>query len=199
MKKPDAITEITPDNYKEKVWPLPASDMIYVGRATEKKLAGYGIHTIGQIAATPPDMLKGWRVNGLALWAYASGVDSSRVMNEDFVSPVKSIGHGITCVADLNNEEEVWRVVLELSQDIGHKLRVHQLVAGGVQITVKNSELSYRQYRRRYHQYARPWNREKARELFDSSSIARSRPCGDFRAIKFFARTATAVGHFTDL
>lgn len=147
MKKPDAITEITPDNYKEKVWPLPASDMIYVGRATEKKLAGYGIHTIGQIAATPPDMLKGWLgINGLALWAYASGTDSSRVMNEGFVSPVKSIGHGITCVADLNNEEEVWRVMLELSQDIGHKLRVHQLVAGGVQITVKNSELSYRQY-----------------------------------------------------
>lgn len=31
MKKPDAITEISPDSYKEKVWPLPCSDMIYCG------------------------------------------------------------------------------------------------------------------------------------------------------------------------
>lgn len=147
MKKPDAITEITPENYKKKVWPLAASEMIYVGRATEKKLSNYGIHTIGEIAATPPETLKGWfGVNGLALWGYASGTDTSRVANKDFVSPVKSIGHGITCVADLNNEEEVWKVMLELSQDIGHKLRIHQLVAGGVQITVKSSELSYRQY-----------------------------------------------------
>ena len=169
MKKPDAITEITPDNYKEKVWPLPASEMIYVGRATEKKLAGYGIHTIGDIAATSPQMLKGWLgVNGLSLWAFASGTDSSPVANKDFVSPVKSIGHGITCVADLNNEEEVWKVMLELSQDIGHKLRIHQLVAGGVQITVKSNELSYRQYQAPFSIATRSPMiiAEKARELF---------------------------------
>jgi len=169
MKKPDAITEITEENYRDKVWPLPASDMIYVGRATEKKLASYGVHTIGQLAALPPETLKGWfGVNGLALWSYASGGDSSRVASKDFVSPVKSIGHGITCIADLENEEEVWKVMLELSQDIGHKLRVHQLVAGGVQITVKNNELNYRQYQAQFSVATRSpvIIAEKARELF---------------------------------
>lgn len=169
MKKPDAITEITPENFRDKVWPLPASDMIYVGRATEKKLAGYGIHTIGDIAATSPDSLKRWfGVNGLALWNYASGTDSSRVMHKDFVSPVKSIGHGITCVADLNNEEEVWKVMLELSQDIGHKLRVHELMAGGVQIFVKSNDLGYRQYQATFAVPTRSPKiiADKARELF---------------------------------
>lgn len=169
MKKPDAITEITPENYRDKVWPLAASEMIYVGRATEKKLASYGIHTIGQIAALPPETLRGWfGVNGLALWAYASGTDNSRVASKDFVSPVKSIGHGITCVADLENDEEVWKVMLELSQDIGHKLRVHQLVAGGVQITVKSNELNYRQYQAKFSVATRSpmLIAEKARELF---------------------------------
>ncbi|MDD3250964.1 MAG: DNA polymerase IV [Lachnospiraceae bacterium] len=169
MKKPDAITEITEENYRDKVWPLPASEMIYVGRATEKKLASYGVHTIGQLAALPPETLKGWfGVNGLALWSYASGADSSRVASKDFVSPVKSIGHGITCVADLENEEEVWKVMLELSQDIGHKLRVHQLVAGGVQITVKNNELNYKQYQTPFSIATRSPMiiAEKARELF---------------------------------
>lgn len=81
MKKPDAITEITLENFKEKVWPLPASDLIYVGRATEAKLAGYGIHTVGQLAAVNPETLKSWfGINGIKLWHFANGTDSSRVM-----------------------------------------------------------------------------------------------------------------------
>lgn len=143
MKKPDAITEITPENFREKVWPLAASDMIYVGRATEAKLAKYGIHTIGQVADTPPELLRSWfGVNGLALWRYANGTDQSRVMHKDFVSPVKSVGHGITCTADLENEEEVFKVMLELSQDVGHRLRVHGLTARGVQLWIRANDLS---------------------------------------------------------
>jgi len=156
MKKPDATTVITEEDYKEKVWPLPASDLLYVGRATEAKLARYGIRTIGDIAATSPEALKRWLgVNGLALWAYAAGKDVSRVMHKDFVSPVKSIGHGITCVADLNDEEEVWRVMLELSQDIGHRLRLHKLVASGVQISVRSNDLSSKQFQCKLEQTTR--------------------------------------------
>lgn len=147
MKKPDAITEITPGNFREKVWPLAASEMIYVGRATERKLAGFGIHTIGDLAATPPEYLKRWfGVNGLKLWHYANGTDNSRVMHKDFVSPIKSIGHGITCVADLVTEEEVWKVVFELAQDVGHRLRVHELAARGVQLSVRGNDLGGEQF-----------------------------------------------------
>ena len=147
MKKPDAITEITKENFQEKVWPLPASDLIYVGRATEAKLAGYGIHTVGQLAAVSQDTLRSWfGVIGLKLWHYANGTDASRVMQKDFVSPVKSIGHGITCTADLVNEEEVYRVMLELSQDVGHRLRVNGLMAGGVQINIRSNDLFGKQY-----------------------------------------------------
>lgn len=118
MKKPDAITEIAPESYKEKIWPLPCSDMIYCGPATTKELARCGIYTIGNVAACDPMFLKNLLgVNGLALWSYANGRDTSRVMHKDFVSPIKSVGHGITCVSDLENEEEVWKVILELSQD----------------------------------------------------------------------------------
>ena len=142
MKKPDAITEITEANYKEKVWPLPASEMIYVGPATTRKLASYGVTTIGELAALDPAFLKRLLgVNGVALRTFANGADQSRVMHKDFVSPVKSIGHGITCVSDLLNEEEVWKVILELSQDIGHRLRVHGLSARTVQVYVRGDNL----------------------------------------------------------
>ncbi len=78
MKKPDAITCIEADSFREKIWCLPASDLLGVGRATEKVLSGYGIHTIGELAATSDDFLK-CRLgkNGLAIKKYANGLDDS--------------------------------------------------------------------------------------------------------------------------
>lgn len=142
MKKPDAITEISSDAFREKVWPLPCSDMIYCGPATTAKLARYGVRSIGDVAACDPVFLKGLLgVNGLGLWSYANGRDNSRVMHKDFVSPIKSVGHGITCISDLENEDEVRKVILALSQDIGHKLRVHGLSTRTVQIYVRGNDL----------------------------------------------------------
>ena len=147
MKKPDAITEIRKAAFKEKIWPLPASDLLFVGRATTAKLEQYGITTIGGIANADPQFLKRLLgVNGLGLWRSAAGLDDSPVMHKDFVSPIKSVGHGITCTADLENEDEVWKVMLELSQDIGHRLRIHKLKASGVQISIRSNDLGFRQY-----------------------------------------------------
>lgn len=147
MKKPDAITEIRKAEFKDKIWTLPASDLLFVGRATTAKLEQYGITTIGGIANADPQFLKRLLgVNGLGLWRAAAGLDDSPVMHKDFVSPIKSVGHGITCTADLENEDEVWKVMLELSQDIGHRLRIHKLKASGVQISIRSNDLGFRQY-----------------------------------------------------
>lgn len=147
MKKPDAITEISRKAYREKVWPLNVGEMIYCGRSTTAKLAKYGIITIGQLAQTDPKFLKQLLgVNGVALWRYANGADNSRVMHKSFVSSIKSIGHGVTCVTDLLNNDEVWRVILHLSQDVGHRLRLHELSARSVQISVRSCELHTQQF-----------------------------------------------------
>ncbi|MDD4169375.1 MAG: DNA polymerase IV [Desulfotomaculaceae bacterium] len=170
MKKPDAVTVISRDNYRDKAWPLPASDLLYVGRATEKKLASWNIHTNGELAASPPAFLKRrLGKNGLMLWNFANGLDESKVMPGDYHAPVKSIGHGITCTADLEDNEEVWRVFLELAQDIGHKLRVYGLSARGVQITIKDNTLFYKQHQAQLGFATRsPMELAlKARELFE--------------------------------
>ena len=73
-------------------------------------------------------------------------MDCSAVAKTDFVSPVKSIGHGITTVADLENDEQVWPVILELTQDIGHKLRVHGLSAEGVALHIRDNTLYSKQW-----------------------------------------------------
>ena len=169
MKKPDAITQITQDSFKTQVWTLPASDLFFVGRATTKKLSYYGVNTIGDLAALSPDFLERiFGKNGLLLWTYANGLDTSPVSDKEYIMPIKSIGHGITCTADLKEEDEVWRVMLELSQDIGHKLRVHGFKATGVQITVRDNALSFKQYQGKLlHPTAIPMDlASKARELF---------------------------------
>ena len=147
MKKPDAITAIPEDIWRDIVWPLPVSDLLFCGRATTKKLARYGVTTIGDLASLDIDFVSNLLgKNGVALCQTANGYDRARVQHKDFVSPVKSIGHGITCTADLENEEEVWRVILELSQDVGHRLRIHKLKARGVQLSIRDNDLYFKQY-----------------------------------------------------
>ena len=147
MKKPDAVTEITEESFRSQIWPLPASELLYVGRATTEKLRRYGIYTIGDLANTQRDSLKRMLgVNGEKLWVFANGLDNSRVMPCDYEAEIKSVGHGITCTEDLINREEVYRVFLELSQEVGRKLRAKNLAAMRVRIYVRDNTLAHREY-----------------------------------------------------
>lgn len=147
MKKPDAVTEITEDSFRIQVWPLPASDLLYVGRATTEKLKRYGIYTIGDLANTQSDVLKRLLgINGEKLWIFANGLDNSRVMPCDYEAEIKSIGHGITCTEDLIDCNEVYHVLLELSQEVGQKLRAKNLAATRVRICVRDNTLVHREY-----------------------------------------------------
>ena len=138
---------IPKDTFKEKIWGLPAADLLGVGRATQRVLDSYCIRTIGDLANNDPEFLRRrLGKNGVVLWNYANGNDLSLVAKKDFVSPIKSVGHGITTVADLEKPEQVWPVFLELTQDIGHKLRVHGLSAEGVAIHIRDNTLNTRQW-----------------------------------------------------
>ena len=147
MKKPDAVTMIDEENYREKIWPLPVSDLLYVGRATTKKLALMNILTIGDLANCDPALLLSkLGKNGIMLWQFANGADRAAVKPADFIAPIKSVGHGTTCVVDLDTDYQVWLVLYELAQDVGHRLRSSELAAKGVEITVKDKDLGWRQY-----------------------------------------------------
>mgnify|MGYP000096819275 CR=1 FL=1 len=147
MKKPDAITCITPESYRTQVWPLPASDLLYVGRATTEKLRRRGIETIGGIAQCDKMLLKSWfGVNGIKLWEFANGVDNSRVRPFDYEPVAKSVGHGITCTADLENNNEVLQVLFELAQGVSLRLRQAELIATRVQLYIRDCNLNYREF-----------------------------------------------------
>jgi DNA polymerase-4 len=147
MRKPDAVTVISRDNFRDKIWGLPASEMIGVGRSTQRVLTALGIHTLGDLARCNPDLLQPKLKNrAYQLHAFANGDDSSIVLHKDFEVPAKSVGHGITTFADLENEAEVWKVMLELSQTIGRKLKIFKRKATVVSIFIRDSGMSFKQW-----------------------------------------------------
>ena len=169
MKKPDAITCITEDSYQSQVWPLKASELLGVGPATTKKLALRGVNTIGDIARCDCGLLRLWLgVNGLKLWEYANGMDNARVSSYGYTPPVKSISHGITCIADLENNTEVKSVLLTLAPRVSKQLREAKLQATGVQLYVRDKDLYSREFQCRLDYPTQSWKEmvERTMELF---------------------------------
>lgn len=142
-KKPDAVTVFTPENYRDKVWSLPASDLLGVGRATERKLASRGIHTIGDIAAAPPSMLRGFLGKwGLILHDFAAGYDSSPVARAGDEAVIKSIGNSTTTPRDLCCDEDAGIVYWMLCESVAERMRESGFLCRGVQVHIRDNELA---------------------------------------------------------
>ena len=141
MKKPDAITIINADNFKDKVWKLDAKELLFVGKATFEKLKAIGIHTIGDIASTDQNILeKLLGVWGKVLYSYANGLDNSPVISKH--EDVKSISNSLTYYKDLYNVDEVKTLLLLLSESVASRLRESGLgKANTVRISVTDNSL----------------------------------------------------------
>ncbi len=149
MKKPDACTVITEDSFRTQIASLPVGAMIGVGRATEKQLNRYGIRTLGELAKADMVFLKGvFGKCGEMMWCNANGMDFSPVVPMGSEPPLKSVGHGLTTPFDLTKAEEVWTLLLGLSQDVGTRLRRNNLRCRGVCITLRDKNLKVKQHRR---------------------------------------------------
>ena len=142
IKKPDATTVITTDNYKEVVWPLPAADLLGVGRATQVKLEKYGIKTIGDIAKANPDNLKRWLGKwGLFLYTYANGNDNSLVAETGNENVIKSVGNSTTCPRDLLNDDDAHIVFQNLAESVAERMRELGLMAKTVEVSLRTNDL----------------------------------------------------------
>lgn len=142
LKKPDAVTLIPHDRYKDIVWPLPVEDLLYVGKSTLKKLHDIGITTIGSLATCNTELLHAvlgkW---GDVLWLFANGRDTSPVHKINESASVKSIGNGTTCPRDLIDNEDVKLIFTVLSESIAARLRDYGLKATGIQIYIRDNKL----------------------------------------------------------
>ena len=138
-KKPDATTIITRENYREILWPLPAGEMFFVGKATAQKLSSAGINTIGDIAMANPDVLEGMLgKQGRQLWKYTNGLDTSPVTRVGNAERIKSVGNGVTFTRDLITEDDIITAVTSLSDTVAGRLRKYGMRAYGVKVDIKD-------------------------------------------------------------
>ena len=142
MKKPDATTVITPENYQERAWSLPVSDLLYVGPATTEKLSRYGIQTIGALAQANVDFLY-WLLgkNGVMLHQFANGQDHSGVRRYYSLPPMKSIGNSTTAPRDLASEDDVKITLMALCESIGARLREQNCLCSTVSVVIRDRRL----------------------------------------------------------
>ena len=141
-RKPDAITRIEPDNYREIVYPLPVEDLLYVGPATKEKLGRVGIRTIGALAEAPVDFLQR-RLGkmGVVLHTFANGRDISPVQNTEHIQAVKSVGNSATTPRDLVNDQDIQLMLMLLAESVCCRMRELASKCTVVEVSVRDTEL----------------------------------------------------------
>ena len=141
-KKPDAVTVFGKDDYREKVWPLPVEELLYVGSATTRKLHARCIRTIGDLAQTDPSLLHSWLGKmGYVLHAFANGNDPSPVAPLGEEAIIKSIGNSTTTPRDLTCEEDVNIIFYVLAESVAARMRENGFRAKTVQISLRDTDL----------------------------------------------------------
>lgn len=146
-KKPDAVTCISPDNYRDLVWPLPVRDLLFVGRATEAKLNAVGIRSIGDLARADPELLRR-RLGkmGYVLHSSANGLDASPVRQADLQVPVKSVSNSTTAHRDLVCDEDVRVILAALTEHVAERLRDGGLRCRLLTLSVRGAALTWRSH-----------------------------------------------------
>jgi len=141
-KKPDATTVFTDRNWQEKIWPLPVSDLLFVGKHTADKLAKINVKTIGDLAKTDVEFINRYLgKNGVGLWEYANGLDDSPVAESGYKRIPKSVGNSTTTAEDMTSDRQIERTLHMLSESVASRLRRHGLKGTVVQITVRDRDL----------------------------------------------------------
>jgi DNA polymerase-4 len=147
LKKPDATTVISSENYKDVVWPLPVRELLYVGRQTEIKLRkNFDIKTIGDLAnADVKQLKKKLGLYGYTLWVFANGWDNSSVRFNYDKPYIKSVGNSTTAPRDLISDEDIKLTLYLLCENVALRLRELNLRCRTVQISVRGNDLEWYQ------------------------------------------------------
>lgn len=142
FQKPDRVHTLYPEEIPTKMWPLPVSELFFVGRATTGKLYSMGIRTIGELAQTDPVWLKKMlKKQGEMIWGFANGIDLSPVLKKPAAN--KGYGNSTTMPFDVTDEETADQVLLALSETIGNRLRRDQVQICVVSVGIRYADLSY--------------------------------------------------------
>ncbi len=140
LRKPDGLVVVAPGDEAGFLAPLAIGRLWGVGEKTAAALAEYGVTTIGDLAALPPDVvIRRFGKHGASLVERARGVDADPVHEGD---PAKSVGHEHTFDVDTSDPEVIERTLLAMADGVAGRLRSAGVRAST--ITVKIRDTSFR-------------------------------------------------------
>ena len=142
-KKPDATTVISRENFKDIVYPLPVSALLFAGRSTTARLNRIGIKTVGDVAlAGRKAMSDALGKNGVTLYDYATGAECSPVTPVNTEREIKSVGNGMTFRRDLLGIDDIRAAVWALSDTVSSRMRSYGVMCGTVAVSVRDTNLN---------------------------------------------------------
>lgn len=144
LKKPDAISVISPENYQKVAWELDVGEMLFIGRATREKLRVLNINTIGDLARADDGMImRIFGKNGLKMLENARGTGDEPVKCYTERHIPESIGNGTTTSEDITNARDAERVIYALSEMIAFRLRGGGFKGESVGISLRDASLAH--------------------------------------------------------
>ncbi|MEN9516450.1 MAG: hypothetical protein RL733_150 [Actinomycetota bacterium] len=139
--KPNGVLEIAPDRVLTFLHPLPVSEIWGVGPKTNEELQRLGLRTVSDIANTPLETLKRalGESAGVSLYELSWARDYRDVIPD---APEKSISAAETFSYDLEDQEEIFRELLRLTERATHRLRKRELLCKTIALKVRFSDFS---------------------------------------------------------
>ncbi|HEX5827676.1 MAG TPA: DNA polymerase IV [Candidatus Limnocylindrales bacterium] len=140
LRKPDGLVVVSPGEEAAFLAPLPISRLWGVGEKTALALREFGVVTIGDLAALPPDALeRRFGKHGRSLVARAHGIDPDPVATGE---AAKSIGHEHTFGTDTSEPEKIERTVLGMADGVAWRLRAAGLKAATITLKLRDSSFA---------------------------------------------------------
>ena len=136
FKKPDLVHTLFSYEIEEKMWPLTVDNLFMCGQSSVDTLRKLEILTIGDLARANPKILTSHlKSHGLTLWEFANGIDTSKV--EPVPAQAKGIGNSTTVSHDVDDPEEAHKILMQLAESVGSRLRKEKQLAGMVSCEIK--------------------------------------------------------------
>lgn len=142
LSKPDKVHTLFPDEIRKKMWPLPVSELFFVGRATAAKLHRLGIYTIGDLAQADDGLIRAHlKLPGQIVQGYARGGDLEPYMYSHESN--KGYGNSMTAPVDITSTEYARHLMLSLCETVGTRLRDDSVRISVVSVHITTCEFHY--------------------------------------------------------
>jgi len=150
FEKPNKVHTLYPEEMESKMWPLPVRDLFLVGAATERKLKGLGIYTIGDLAGANVSILKKrLGKHGETIWHFANGRNADMVTPE--LAENKGYSNATTTSEDVTSREVGHRVLLSLCETVAMRMRKDGKSGSCVTVHLRTSDFRNFSHQHQFH------------------------------------------------